>query len=623
VFSCIHLSSRIFLFAIFLSIAACNTPDDGSTTITTTSNTGGPNLTGFYFGSVYNNDGSGIVQTIKLQFSGNKLLSKFVNDQDQSLSGDVSDSNKPGVNYVLTYSNQSKVALIQSLNADFIAIAGVDNNGALTVGMLEKQASAHIAYSQESFLGSWHGLQFQLDNSLAFSAARNSVGDASLSFTGDGQFVATGITAQSVSNSAMTLEPSSSLGYAKAQMTEGNVQKQVSALISPNGNALLTWLCDVDVSANFSNCRFGLMERADSLINVELQITVGASNDAMNRTYQFLLGNIASDTVSCRAIRPSGVYCGSSIYISGTKKLKIPLSGITVDTGVTIDFSGMNNGQMAVEHTNSDGVVDNTGNAIFAQTRLRVRSQSVKSGSEYTVVVLQNPDPSFAKAVLVGAQATTKTLWDNGAALNISDQLDSYIQDNSDDGIPATVGAYVSVNSNDINARWNTDVTYEVILSDHISGDASKTQTYRLFYEAASSLPLAAVLPDISEISVDGRLMGGSSFTNATEFNDFQPHTIYWPIRSASQVTHWQVRLRIVNGSASNHLKNREFRGDRSTLSALGMADPNYYWDMPWTFDSIVYPVGDVIKLQIMASNSDNTLAAISAPAYIVPTPLP
>jgi len=615
----IGLSAWLLTFTLVSSIVACTSKDDSNPPVTP-NNT--PSLTGSYYGSVYNINGLGAVQTIKLDIVGVKMTALQLDNQNQNVTGNIGDGNQPGFNYILTNSDQSKFGLIKTANGKYFALSGLDNSGSLIIGILEKDATAHDNYSVQSFYGSWSGLQYHLDNNLAISSDIDGYGGASASFAADGNFIATGVAYQVVSDTGVTLDASSNLGLANGSVSIGNVPAQVKSLFSPTSQALINWNCYIDAPADFSNCHFNLMEKSSTLINVELAGNASLNNDALRRSYHFLLGDLSTDPVSCTAIRPLGVGCGVSTYYAASTKLKIPLSG-TVLGGIAIDFAAMSGGQMLADYVNSDGVIDNSGHAKFAHTRLRVRSQAKINGQEYTVVVLQNPDPSYGKAVLSGAGSMPIVLWDNAAGVSFNNRFDSFIQDSSDDGIPTNVGAYVSINSANDNARLNTDVTYEVQLSDHISGDASKTQNYRLYYSSASSASMGmTVLPSATDIQVDGTAMGAYiHIDSAATIADTAPHVITWPVRSDVNVSHWQVRLRVVNGGDTNYLKNREFRSERIAVANLAI-DPvtgeRYQWKMPWTFSSLVSS-GDVVLLQIVASNSDNSLAAQSPAVFITP----
>jgi len=76
--------------------------------------------------------------------------------------------------------------------------------------------------------------------------------------------------------------------------------------------------------------------------------------------------------------------------------------------------------------------------------------------------------------------------------------------------------------------------------------------------------------------------------------------------------------LRIVNGSDSNHLNNREYRSERITLANLTSANGRYEWTVPWPISTLVTS-GDVVKLQIRASNANNTLSTQSQGIFMVP----
>jgi len=601
---------RALSTSILALLVACSGGSDPSPTPSTPA----PNLTGSYVGSVYVIDGS--VRTYSVEINGNQVTSVFADGSDTGKTATIQHGTVSGVTYFMTDSDGTDIGFTVTPNGRYIGMVVADPAGGFDVGILQKDAISPLAYNQQTFLGSWSGLQFELDSNLDILDNNQRYGSATVSTAADGSFVVTGLDANLTSSSNVNLDATyGNRGFATATALRNGVSMNVKTLLSTDGKAAASWVCAAGVPEDFNSCGFILLEKENTLLNVELKKTSTAANDATDRIFQFSFGQLSGNNIPCTITRPynkAGVTCGLASYNNTSHLLSVPVSGIGDATTMTIDLSSA-----ATMTVSTDGSINNSGQVKFAQAQLNVRTQAHKNGYEYTVVVLQNPDPAYRKAVLTGASSGATTLWNN----NYASVIDSYFADDTDNGVPNATGAYVSINSSASKARMRAGVYYQVALSDYTDvSNPNKKQLYRFFYPSVSSMPTYVnMLPSRSGVSIDGNFLStATNHTSALSIVDGPTHNITWTMPAgATAPAYWQVRLRVVNGSDDIHLNNREYRSGRIAANALLVQGNTYSWTAPWPISSILQDAGDVIKLQIRGSNSDNSLGGQSQGMFI------
>jgi len=609
--------SGMVAMSLLLLQAACNHGGDDDTPSVRKA----VDLSGSYYGTIYR--ASGVVETVNIQIAANQLLSLSLNGVVQNgYSASISLAGQAEKMYTVTDALGHQAAL--SVTNDGAHIAYILPQGEnFDIGILEKNASANSIYSADTLLGTWSGLQYHLDSALTIK----SYGQGSSSTALDGGFSGYGIDGgfKSVNKAVFdsTMNPTlgvsnGSLGLVLATMSINASNLDFKALISADGTAAVAWGC-VTGSADFANCGFSVLEKSNNMFNVELvQFTTTAINDVAQRHFQLTLGAIGAGAIPCQVTRPyaSTMTCSNAGYDSVNQLLTIPVSGFGDISQLTIDLSTQDF-EMPVT---TDGT-NFRGGAIFAQTHLDVRTQSTQSGTDYTVVVLSNPDPSFRKAVLTGAGTGAMTLWDN----NYSSVYDSFYQDLLDDGVPAGIGAYVGIDSSGSGHIFNTGL-YKVVLSDN-ADHPGLTQSYTFKYSGASASGLlSGNAPTRGDITIAGVAMNGATFNSPGTLletpGEVPTYVLTWPNTAVDSAnTYWQVRFRVVNGGANNHLKNREYRSGRMLNFNGIVLDPItniYTWVGPLDFANTLES-GDVIKIQLRASNKDNSVATQSEGVYVLP----
>jgi len=562
-----------------------------------------PDLTGEYYGAYYNALTGGVVE-LSMSISGNKITA--IDGQDLSPSITINHGGIRGVTYTGVNDNGDVGGLTVSSDGKYLAYVVSDGVSDYSeVAILEKGASSYASFNQQSFMGSWSGLQYKLNADMDIVG----FGNGNTSTAADGSFTGHGADGTYNSTVNVTLDASyGNLGFATASMsTTAATGLDVKTLLSPDGKAAATWVCASGSSA-FSTCGFSMLEKSNTLIGVEMADPApGAINTAPARNLEFALGEFSNGAIDCTLVRPYQAATCTASYDTTTHVADLTISGTTYQ----VDLSATSITMPVTIVGQSD-----TGTARFVQPRLHVRTQRHHTGYDYTVVVLANPDPSFRKAILTGANGSAIQLWNN----DFGNAYDSYYQDNIDDGIPAGTASYVSINSSAAHGKYRSGL-YKVVLSDN-PGQPNRSISYYYNYDGATAANLLVSEPHVrANIMINGQGMVNAKYTNPATITSAPGYTISWSDNATDSAnTLWQVRFRVVNNGSSNHLKNREYRSKRvlANSGGLTLTAGIYSWTAPQAFTSWLNE-GDVVKVQIRASNVENTLAAQTQGAFVCP----
>lgn len=583
--------------SIVVGLAACSGGSDSPAGTATPP----PDLTGEYYGAYYD-PSNGSVNEISLSISGDQITAISGQTLPQPIV--INHGSVKGVTYWGVNPEGDDGGLTVSSDGKYMAYVISDGSSDYSeVAILEKGASIYTSFSQDSFLGSWSGLQYQLDANLNIVR----FGNGTTNTSADGSFSGHGIDGTYNSSSKVKLDSSYGiLGFASAIMYNTSVTGlEMKTLLSPDGKAAATWACNSGSRA-FANCGFSLLEKTNSLINVEL-FNQSATLDAPATHMAFALGEISNGAVDCSLVKPYNAASCSANYDAINQVVDISLPGDTL----RLDLSTISiNMPVTLVGQNVAGT------ARFVEPQLKVRTQRHPGGYDYTVVVLSNPDPSFRKAILTGATGGATQLWNN----DFGNVYDSYYQDDINDGMSIGTASYVSINSSVNKNKFNSGL-YKVVLSDN-PNQPNRSITYYYNYNGATAANLLASEPyQRGSILINGVAMGAAQYTDPATITSAPGYVISWPDNSFDPAsTYWQVRFRVVNNGPSAHLKNREYRSQRATANNGGLLlNAGYYsWTAPQAFTSLLQP-GDVVKVQIRASNKENTKASQTQGVYVCP----